>query len=252
MNRILKPLFLAVTLTVLACFSSAQEAPQQIKDALKRADDAIAKIIAVPEGQRTFDNTLGAFDDLNARLDDDTNLFIFMQNVSPDAKVRDEARAAEEAVSNWGIDVSQREDLYKAIKAYSDTKPTLAGEQKRLLDFTMRDYHLSGMDLAKDQRDKLADVLKQTNKLEVEFEQNIADDETVVPLTLAELKGVPRDIIDHQIDSNGVILYKPDEATYERVLDHCLDPVARHKVWLAFRRRSGGAIPSRLKCSSRP
>ncbi len=221
------------------CWASGQEVPQSIKDALKRADDAIAKIVAIPDGARTFDNTMGAFDDLSCKLDTDTSLFIFMENVSPDAKTRDEARAADEAVSNWGIDVGKREDLYKAIKAYAETKPALQGEQKRLLDFTMRDYHLSGMDLPKDQRDKLADLEKQLNKLELDFEKNIADDETVVPLTPDELKGVPQDILDHSIKSNGLILYKPDEATYGRVMDHCLNPLTRHKVWLAFRRRGG-------------
>lgn len=229
-------ILLAALAAALAC---AQDTPQPIKDALKRADDAIAKIIAVPNDQRTFDNTVGAFDDLSAKLDTDTSLYIFMQNVSPDPKVRSDARVADEAVTNWSIDVGKREDLYNAIKAYSETHPTLAGEQKRLLEFTMRDYHLSGMDLPQDQRDKLKEIEKQINKLEIEFQQNIADDETVVPLTPEELKGVPQDIVDRQIKSNGIILLRPDESSYGRVMDHCLNPVTRHKVWLAFRRRAG-------------
>lgn len=228
-----------LALFLFAALVHGQEAPQKIKDALKRADDAIAKIVAVPNDQRTFDNTVGAFDDINAQLDTDTSLFLFMQNVSTDANVRAQARAAEELVGNWGIEVGQREDLYNAIKAYADTHPVLQGEQKRLLEFTMRDYHLSGMDLPKDQRDKLAQIEKDTNKLEIEFEQNIADDETVIALTPEELKGVPQDIIDRQIKSNGVILLHPDESTYGRVMDHCLNPVTRHKVWITFRRRAG-------------
>lgn len=225
--------------TLLAALASSQEVPQKIKDALKRADDRIAAIVAIPDSQRTFANTPGAFDDLSTQLDTDTSLFIFMQNVSPDATIRAQARAAEEAVGNWSTDVALREDLFKAIKAYADTHPSLQGEQKRFLDFTMRDYHLSGMDLPKEKRDQLAENQKKTNKLEIDFEQNIADDETTVPLTLDELKGVPKDIIDHQINSNGVILLHPDEATYGRVMDHALNPVTRHKVWIAFRRRGG-------------
>jgi thimet oligopeptidase len=224
---------------LIATFAAAQDVPQNIKDALKRADDAIAKIIAVPDGQRTFDNTMGAFDDLSTRLDTDTSLFVFMQFVSNDAKVRDQARAADEAISSWNIDVGKREDLFKAIKAYADTKPNLDGEQKRLLEFTLRDYHLSGMDLPKDKRDHLKDIEKQISKLEIEFEQNIAEDETVVPLTPEELKGVPQDIIDHQTKTGGLILLKPDESTYGRVMDHCLNPTTRQKVWIAFRRRAG-------------
>src|SRR5690349_16035829 len=97
--------FALLCFALAATSGLAQDVPQQIKDALKRADDAIAKIVAVPNDQRTFDNTVGAFDDLSCRLDDDTALFIFMENVSTDAKTRDEARAGDEAVSNWGVDV---------------------------------------------------------------------------------------------------------------------------------------------------
>jgi len=222
-----------------SAFALAQDVPQQIKDALKRADESISKIIAIPNERRTFDNTLGAFDDLSTQLDTDTNLFVFMENVSTDANVRAQARVADQAINDWGIEVGKREDLYNAIKAFADTHPELEGEQKRLLDFTMRDYHLAGMDLPKDKRDQLTDIQKQTSKLEIDFDQNIADDETVVPLTLGELRGVPKDIVDHQTVSNGLILLKPDESSYGRVMSLCLDPITRHKVWISNRRRGG-------------
>lgn len=230
------PLMLVAFLAV--ALAGAQEVPKQIADALKRADDAIAKIIAVPDSQRTFANTMDAMDDVNAHLDTDVSLFIFMQFVSPDPKVREQARVADEAVTNWGIDMGKREDLYKAIKAYADTHPKLEGAQKRLLDFTMRDYHLSGMDLPAAQREKLIDIEKQMNKLSIEFQQNIAEDETTVPLLPSETAGIPKDILAAQINSNGVILLKPNEATYGRIMDVCTNPQTRHKVWLAFRRRA--------------
>jgi thimet oligopeptidase len=222
-----------------AVFSAAQDVPKPISDALQRANDAIAKIIALSDSQRNFDNTVGALDDISARLDTDTSLFIFMQNVSPDAKLRAESRAADEAVTNWAIDLGKREDLYKVIKAYADTKPKLEGEQKRLLEFTMRDYHLSGMDLPKDKRDRLAAIEKEENKLSIEFQQNIADDETTVPLSPLELKGVPKDTLDRQTKSADLILLRVDGPTYSSVMEHAENADTRHKVWLAYRRRAG-------------
>ena len=59
---LIRPLLAFVALVGIA---TAQDVPQPIKDALKRADDAIAKIIAVPDKDRTFDNTLGALDEIN-------------------------------------------------------------------------------------------------------------------------------------------------------------------------------------------
>lgn len=224
---------------LLVALAGAQDAPQAIKDALKRADDAVAKIIAVPAGQRNFDNTIGAMDALNARLDTDTSLFIFMQNVSPDAKVRAESRAADELVTNWAIDLGKREDLYKAIKAYADTKPKLEGEQKRLLEFTMRDYRLSGMDLPEAKRNELKEIEKELNKLTIDFQTNIADDETVIPLSLKDLEGVPEDTINRQTMSNGIVIVRVDGPTYSSVMEHAVNAETRHKVWLAYRRRAG-------------
>src|SRR5579862_470968 len=103
---------LVVFLAFWCAFAYGQDAPQSIKDALKRADDSIAKIIAAPDSERTFENTMGAFDDVNAHLDTDTGLFLFMANVSPDATVRAQSRAAQELVGNWGIETALREDLF--------------------------------------------------------------------------------------------------------------------------------------------
>ena len=74
------------------------------------------------------------------------------EDVSPDAATRDKARVADEAISNWETELSQREDLYKAVKVYAETNANLAGERGRLLRFMLRDYHRSGMDLPADKR----------------------------------------------------------------------------------------------------
>src|SRR5688500_17059680 len=73
----------------LSALAAAQEVPAHIKAALTKADAAVAKIIAVPNNQRTFENTLGALDDLSVRLDNETSLFTFLQFVSTDAKERE-------------------------------------------------------------------------------------------------------------------------------------------------------------------
>ncbi len=235
---LLKAALILSGILAIAC-AFAQDVPEDIKAALKRADDGVAKIIAVPKAERNFDNTLGALDAINVRLDDDTSLFIFMQNVSPDASVRDQSRAADELVTNWAIDLGKREDLYNAIKEYADSKPKLEGEQKRLLDFTMRDYHLAGMDLPKDKRDRLAEIEKELNKLGIEFGQNIADDETTVPLTPEELKGVPKDTLDRQTLSDGIYLVRVDGPTYISVMENCPNATTRQKIWTEYRRRAG-------------
>lgn len=229
----------ALALVVASALLQAQEVPDSIKRALKKADSAVAAIVAVPDDKHTFENTLGALDDLSTRLDTDTSLFIFMENVSTNADERDQARAADEAVSNWAVALGKREDLYKAIKAYADTKPKLDGEKARLLEFTMRDYRRAGMNLPKDQREKLQANEQEQNKLNIDFEHNIAEDDTHVAYTAAELKGVPKAVLDRQQRSGDLYLLGMDYPTYDGVIQNCPIEETRHKLWVAFRRRAG-------------
>ncbi len=227
----------ASALSVLAL--AQDNVPDNIKAAVKKADDAVAAIVAVPDSQRTFDNTIGAIDDLSVRLDDDTSIFIFMQNVSPDPKVREEARAADEYISNWGSALNKREDLYKAVKAYADTNPKLEGEQHRLLVFTLRDFRRNGMGLEKAQRDRLQQIDEQLNKMGIQFEQNIDEDETRVPIAKNELPGVPQDVIDAQPKAGDMYLWGMDYPSFDGLENNCTNAATREKVWLAFKRRGG-------------
>lgn len=216
----------------------AQDVPPNIIAAVKRADASVAKIISVPKAKRTFDNTLGALDDLSVKLDQDTAIFTFLQFVSPDAKVRDQSRAADEYLTNWAIDLGKNEKLYAAIKQYADTKPKLTGEKKRLLDHTMRDYKLAGMTLPKEKREQLKKLEMELNKLGIDFEKNIAEDKSKVPLLKSELGGIPQDVIDRQQTAADLVLMGLDGSTYSAVMDTCTDPDTRMKMWVSYRRRA--------------
>ncbi|MEQ1936550.1 MAG: hypothetical protein ABL962_22085, partial [Fimbriimonadaceae bacterium] len=233
----MKRVLLLMGLVAVASASLAQDVPKPITDALARADSEIAKIIAIPTAERTFDNTLGALDGVSAQLDIDTSLLIFMQYVSTKADEREAARLADETVSNWAIDLSKREDLYLAIKSYADTNPKLEGEQKRLLEHTMRDYKRDGMTLPLATRERAKQIEVELNKLGMEFETNINEDQTVLALFPGELKGVPKGVLDQQTNSKGMILLGMDGPTYGPVMDYCENALTRQKVWTTYRRR---------------
>ncbi|MEB3323523.1 MAG: M3 family metallopeptidase, partial [Synechococcaceae cyanobacterium] len=222
---------------------SAAAAPeyteQTVPDALARADEAIERIIAIPAADRTFENTIGAMDDVIARLDLDTNMFTFMAYVSPDPQLREIAEAGDEIMRDWYIDLSQREDLYEAVKEYADTNPQLEGERARLLEETLRDYRRAGMDLPKEQRDKLAEVKKEISKLGLEFDRNIREYEMHVPLTEEELVGTSEDFRKSLTKSGDMFLVGMSYPEFLPIDDFCEDETTRRKMWLAYKRRGG-------------
>lgn len=220
-------------------FSVAQDVPAKITDAIKKADAGIAKIVAVPEGQRTFENTLVALDDVTTQLDTDTALFVFQQYVSTDANERDAARAADEALSNWGVALFKREDLYKAIKGFVDTKPDLKGDQKRLLDHTMRDFRRAGMALTPEKRKRVQDIEFELNKDSIQFETNIAEDETTVPFTKKELEGVNPNVVEGMPHTGDVYWARLSEPMYDAIISHAENEDTRQKLFIAWKRRGG-------------
>ena len=65
-----------------------------IAEALKKADAGVAKVLAIPDAQRTFENTLGELDGVLVQLQIDTGMTQFMKNVSHDKEERDRGAKA--------------------------------------------------------------------------------------------------------------------------------------------------------------
>ena len=219
--------------------ATPEELTMRVEQAFTDADAEIATIIAIPDDQRTFENTIGALDDMMARLDRASNVAVFMSYVHPDAAIREAAQGGEQLWSNWAVDFATNVDLYNAVKAYADTNPKLEGEQARMLKHTMRDYRRSGMSLSPEDREALTKIQKELGTLSIEFEANIRNDETVIPMTLDELKGVPQDVIDTLVEVNGVYLVTLDYPTFGPIMDYCSVPATRQKVRWLYSRRAG-------------
>lgn len=215
-------------------------ADSPVAEPLKKAEAAVQAIIGVPAGERTFDNTVGALDDMLVHLDTDTGMTMFMAYVSTDAKERDAGMLAEQHVANWRIDLFKRDDLYQAVKDYAATNPKLEGEQKKLLVELLRDYKRSGMELKPDQREKLAAIQKEITKLGQEFEKNIREDKTTVPVTKDELTGMSDEYIAAlKQDEAGKLLITMDYPTFNPLLEQCRVESTRERVWRAYKRRGG-------------
>ena len=219
--------------------STPEELTARVELAFANADKEIATIVAVPDSQRTFENTLGPLDDMMARLDEATNLAVFMAYVHPDAGIRKAAQAGEQLWSDWSIDLATNIDLYNAVKTYSDTNPELSGEQARMLKHTMRDYRRSGMLLSPEDRETLKTIQKELGKLSIEFEVNIREDNTVVSIPMNGLTGVPQDVLNRLAVEDGQYLITLDYPTFGPILDYCSVAKTREKVRFAYSCRAG-------------
>ncbi|MBK9127418.1 MAG: Zn-dependent oligopeptidase [Phycisphaerales bacterium] len=232
---------LLMSITLLAPAAVASEIPPDspIAPAVAAADAAIAAIVAVPDAQRDYANTLGALDDAVTRLQTDVMMTIFMAYVSTDATERDRGQLAEEHLNTWVIALNKREDLYRAVKALATSSPTLTPEQQRYLDHTLRDFRRAGMELTPEKRDQLKALELEENKVTLDFEKNIRDDETIVPLSAAELPDVPEAVLARVPRVGDVYLCGLDAPTYMAIMNFCTREPTRAKMYIAYKRKGG-------------
>ena len=241
----------------LSQVTSAGEIPADspVADALRKAEERIAAVIAIPAAQRNFDNTLGALDELYTHLSNDTELIQFMKEVSTNPAERAKGERAAKDVADWATDLATREDLYIAVRTYADTKPRLEGEQKRLLEHVLRDYRRAGMELPKEKRDELNAIQKQITELALHFQGNIRDDESVVLLTRDELKGMDDGFLATLPRVGDLYVCNLENPTYMPMIEFCESEIGREKMWVARHRKGGQknarALESILKLRSR-
>jgi thimet oligopeptidase len=210
-----------------------------IAPGLNKAQKSVDAIVSLPDATRNFDNSVGAVDDLLVILDKDASMTMFMAYVSTDADERERGSRAEEDYANWKVELVQNEPLYKAVKTVAASKPKLTSEQQRLLDHMLREFRRGGMELSPEQRAELKKIQMEINKLAIEFDKNIREDETVVPLTRAELAGMPDDYFAILKNSGDLYLVNMSYPQFQPIMDWCDNESTRAKVWLAYKRRGG-------------
>jgi Zn-dependent oligopeptidase len=180
-------------LTIPDWEQTPQAIETSVKDAIKKANAALDAIGKLDPKKVTFQNTVVALDDLAYAAYNVQNKAGVIKEANTDPKMRAAAENAVKTTNDWFVGIDYREDVYKSIKAFADTNPQLTGEDKKLLDETMRDYRRAGLALPPEKRKEVEQLRKQLAKLGTDFDTNIANAKQPVVFTKAELEGMPED-----------------------------------------------------------
>ena len=130
-----------------------------MRAAIAAADDRLDAIGRIKPSEATFDNTIGALDDLAFDLSLVANRTYMLKETSENTEHRAQATESIKQFDEWAVGLDYREDVYRVVKAYADSSPRLSGEAKRLLAQTLRDYRRAGLHLAKAERDEVERLL---------------------------------------------------------------------------------------------
>src|ERR1035437_7861886 len=181
--------------TVPTFETTTNEIAATLTNTIAAGNAALDRVGKLTPAGVNFANTVRALDDLGFQLMLGANRLGLIEQTSTNAAVRDAATEAIKELEAWMVGVDYREDVYRAGKAYADTRPKLEGENAKLLLETMRDYRRAGLELPKAERDEVERMRKELSALSTDFQNNVTKAKKAVKFTQAELEGVPDDFL---------------------------------------------------------
>ena len=190
----------------------AEELAPTEQAARAQLEKDLAALIAIPDAERTFENTIMGYERAFERYSNALGMSGFLSYVSTDKKFRDAALALQMEMSQYMVDVGTRRDVYRAIKAYADTQPQLEPDQARLLKDMMIGFKNSGMNLSDADLETFKKLNKEKAQYIIQFEKNIQEYKDYLDVTEEELQGLGEDY--------KAKLQKTEDGKYRVTLDY--------------------------------
>ncbi|MBI5239768.1 MAG: Zn-dependent oligopeptidase [Elusimicrobia bacterium] len=202
---------------------------------------AIEKVMAIPADQRTFANTVKPLSEADARFQEDIVGASFMTDVSPDPKVRRMGDAIDRRTSRLGIGLAARQDIFQAYKDVAAKGEQLFGEDKKLLEETIRGYERSGMGLPQAQRDRLNAIRQKLSDLSQAFSKNLREVNDKLEVDPSQLAGLPQSYIDGlEKTPDGKVKVGLDYPSYGPFMDLAKDSELRRQLYMKYGSRAAG------------
>jgi len=212
----------------------------------KRVDVLLANILAINDAERTFDNTMLALDDLYNVFSDASSPIYLMSNAHPDSIVRSNALKANIVLGQYGNNLSLNEDLYNAIKSYSnsDEAKSLDGYKSKFLKETVDGFERNGFALSKEDRNKLKTINDEISQLGSDFANNIASYQDFLIVKESDMDGMPDDFKDARRQEDGTYKVDLSYPSYRPFMKYSASESARKVLYFKYQNR---ATPDNLE-----
>ena len=179
-----------------------------MEQAIREADQRLDALATRPAEELTFANTIRELDDLLYPAHLAANRIYLIKETNPDARMRECATELIKTFQEWAVGLDYREDVYRNVRAFADTKPILEGEDERLFIDTLRDYRRAGLALPPEERAEVERLRKELSNVCTDFDAHITQAKITLRFTREELAGLPQDFLDQDHLLNEEKLYE--------------------------------------------
>ncbi|MDZ7661546.1 oligopeptidase A [Thiohalophilus sp.] len=157
-----------------------QIAPEHVEPAidalLQQNREQLAQLLAQNEVY-SWENLIQPLEEMDDRLDRAWSPVSHMNSVVNSDALREAYNACLSKLSDYATELGQNEQLYAAYKAIADSPQyqQLEAAQKKIIDNALRDFHLCGVDLPLDKKQRYKEIQQRLSSLTTRFEENLLD-----------------------------------------------------------------------------
>tara|TARA_B100001248_G_scaffold260540_1_gene249004 strand:- start:20003 stop:22141 length:2139 start_codon:yes stop_codon:yes gene_type:complete len=228
-----------------------------IEKALTQTEEALLAIEVQDLSTVSYDSTLLALEEAIEPLEAAWGKVSHLENVNNVPELREPYNQMLPTVSAFFTNIPLREDLWKVIKAFSQTEEakSLTGTRKRFLEETVADFEKQGADLPEDKKEELARLNAELAKVTQKYSENVLDSTNAWELIITDpkrLEGLPQSAKDaaqqsaaekgHGTKENPAWRFTLHYPSYSPVMQYGEDESLRKEIWEA-RNTIGTAEP---------
>jgi len=147
-----------------------------VTQAISQARQAVDKLLT-QVSHPTWETLVEPMEDIDVSIDRVWSPVSHMNSVVNSDELRKAYNACLPMLSEFGTELGQNEDLYRAYKqlAESEAHQSLDTAQKKVIDNAVRDFRLSGVELNQADRDEYKNITQKLTELSAKFEENLMD-----------------------------------------------------------------------------
>lgn len=226
-------------------------------DALIAEQRVAIQRIAAPDGIRDFEHVMLTQERLDQTMARAWAPVSHLHSVADSEALRKVHGAAEEKLTDHGIEVGQNRDLYAAVQAVADRSDfaALPVASQAAVKHALRDFHLSGVALEEPARSRFREIGVELSKLTTEFSNAVLDASEAWHKHITDerdLAGIPasgRAVLreyarEEKLDGFLVTLKQP---SVQAVLTYAENRDLREAVYYAYQTRASDQGPDKGK-----
>jgi len=220
--------------------------PEHVLPALEQTLGAARRTVAglTELADPTWDSLMMPLEALDERLSRIWGPVVHLNAVCDSDALRPVYQQGVAKMAEWGAELAQNEALYAAMKKVRerDDFATLSNERQQVLEHALRDFRLSGAELAGQEKDRFKAIKMRMSELTTTFEQHVLDATRSFELHLtdeADLPGLPESVRGAarqraEADKKAGWLFTLDAPSYIPFLQYAERRDLREQMYTAF------------------